>query len=141
MLLYRLPEAMCIKLVQPFLVAPRDTGGLGLTTAEVGFVNGTVGVIALLAGGILGGLAIARDGLKAWLWPMALSLTLPCAFYCWLAISQPTEFSVDMRCRRHRAVRLRIRVHRLLRSISFTLPEAGRPLRTMLSAPPSRHSE
>ncbi len=92
MLLYRLPEAMCMKLVQPFLVAPRDTGGLGLTTAEVGFVNGTVGVIALLAGGILGGLAIARDGLKAWLWPMALSLTLPCAFYCWLAMSQPTEF-------------------------------------------------
>ena len=38
-LLYRLPEAMCIELVQPFLVAPRDTGGLGLTTAEVGFVQ------------------------------------------------------------------------------------------------------
>lgn len=92
MLLYRLPEALCVKLVQPFLVASRDSGGLGLSTAEVGFVNGTVGVIALLAGGILGGLAIARNGLKAWLWPMALSLTLPCAIYCWLAMAQPSDF-------------------------------------------------
>lgn len=92
MLLYRLPEALCVKLVQPFLVASREAGGLGLTTKEVGFVNGTVGVIALLLGGIVGGLAIARQGLKAWLWPMALSLTLPCIFYCLLAMWQPESF-------------------------------------------------
>lgn len=94
MLLYRLPEAMCIKLVQPFLKAPVDEGGLGLTTAQIGFVNGTVGVIALLAGGILGGLAIARDGLRHWLWPMALSLTLPCMLYCGLAMWQPENFTL-----------------------------------------------
>lgn len=92
MLLYRLPEAMCIKLTQPFLVASRADGGLGLTTSEVGFVNGTIGVIALLAGGIAGGLAISRNGLKYWLWPMALSLTLPCIFYCGLAMWQPENF-------------------------------------------------
>lgn len=92
MLLYRLPEAFCIKLVQPFLVGARESGGLGLTTQEVGFVNGTVGVIALLGGGILGGLAIARGGLRRWLWPMAASLTLPCALYCVLAMSQPENF-------------------------------------------------
>lgn len=91
MLLYRLPEAMCIKLVQPFLVAPLEEGGLALTTEQVGWINGTFGVIALLAGGILGGLAIARDGLKRWLWPMALSLTLPCVFYCVLAMTQPAN--------------------------------------------------
>jgi len=94
MLLYRLPEALCIKLVQPFLVASREAGGLGLTTTQVGFVNGTVGVIALLAGGIAGGLVIAAGGLKKWLWPMALSLTLPCAFYCGLAIAQPENFTL-----------------------------------------------
>ena len=66
MLLYRLPEALCLKLVQPFMVTPR-AGGLALTTAEVGFVNGTIGVVALLAGGIVGGLAISRGGLKRWL--------------------------------------------------------------------------
>lgn len=92
MLLYRLPEAMCIKLTQPFLVADRSAGGLGLTTAQVGFVNGTVGVIALLLGGILGGWVISRGGLKKWLWPMALSLTLPCIFYCGLAMWQPDSF-------------------------------------------------
>ena len=92
MLLYRLPEALCVKLVQPFLVTPRAEGGLELTTAEVGFVNGTVGVVALLAGGVIGGLAIARGGLKKWLWPMALSLTLPCVFYCVLAMTQLESF-------------------------------------------------
>lgn len=94
MLLYRLPEAMCIKLVQPFLKAPRVDGGLGLSTAEIGFVNGTVGVVALLAGGILGGIAISVGGLKKWLWPMALSLTMPCMFYCGLAMFQPESFTL-----------------------------------------------
>ncbi|MDE7412313.1 MAG: MFS transporter [Muribaculaceae bacterium] len=94
MLLYRLPEALCLKLVQPFLVSPLADGGLGLTTKEVGFVNGTIGVITLLAGGILGGIAISRGGLKKWLWPMALSLTLPCAVYCWLSMAQPQNFSL-----------------------------------------------
>ena len=92
MLLYRLPEALCIKLVQPFLVGARADGGLALTTAQVGFVNGTVGVVALLLGGIIGGIAISRGGLKKWLWPMALSLTLPCIFYCVLAMTQPQNF-------------------------------------------------
>lgn len=92
MLLYRLPEALCIKLVQPFLVAPREAGGLALTTTQIGFINGTLGVIALLLGGIAGGLAIARGGLKRWLWPMALSLTLPCVFYCLLAMWRPESF-------------------------------------------------
>lgn len=94
MLLYRLPEALCLKLVQPFLLDNTATGGLGLTTAEVGFVNGTIGVIALLAGGIVGGIAIARGGLKKWLWPMALSLTLPCVVYCLFALYQPSSFAL-----------------------------------------------
>lgn len=94
MLLYRLPEALCIKIVAPFLKAPFEEGGLNLSTTEIGFVNGTVGVIALLAGGILGGIAISRGGLKKWLWPMALSLTLPCLFYCGMAMWQPHDFSL-----------------------------------------------
>ena len=91
MLLYRLPEAMMLKLVQPFFIADRSLGGLALTTEQVGFINGTVGVVALLLGGIVGGVCISRGGLKKWLWPMALSLTLPCAFYCYLAMAQPTD--------------------------------------------------
>lgn len=94
MLFYRLPEALCIKLVQPFLKASTEEGGLGLSTAEIGFVNGTVGVIALLAGGIIGGIVISRRGLKRWLWPMALSLTLPCIVYCLLAMFPPQDFTL-----------------------------------------------
>lgn len=90
-LLYRLPEAMCLKLVSPFLLDSIENGGLGLSTAQVGFANGTVGVVALLAGGIVGGLLIARGGLKRWLWPMALSLTLPCLVYCLFALYQPSN--------------------------------------------------
>lgn len=89
MLLYRLPEAFCLKLVQPFLLDSRSAGGLQLTTAEVGIANGTVGVVALLLGGIVGGILIAKFGLKKLLWPMALALTLPCFIYCLLALYQP----------------------------------------------------
>ena len=92
MLLYRFPEALCVKLVQPFLVASKDIGGLGLSTTEAGFINGTVGVIGLLLGGIAGGVAIAKWGLKRMLWLMAGSLTLPCIFYCFLAMWQPESF-------------------------------------------------
>lgn len=92
MLLYRLPEALCIKLIQPFLVDARTVGGLGLSTSQVGFANGTVGVIALLAGGIVGGLVIAKSGLKRNLIPMAAALALPCIVYVILALWQPEEF-------------------------------------------------
>lgn len=92
MLLYRLPEALCLKLTQPFMLAPRADGGLGLTTIQLGLVNVWVGVLALLAGGILGGVVIAKGGFRKWLWPMALSLTLPCMFYCFLAMFQPDNF-------------------------------------------------
>ncbi len=77
MLLYRLPEALCIKMVQPFLVDARAAGGLGMTTGQVGIANGITGVAGILIGGILGGMAISRYGLKKMLWPMAMSLTLP----------------------------------------------------------------
>ena len=94
MLLYRLPEALCVKMVQPFLKDSLEVGGLGMSTSEIGFVNGTVGVIALLAGGILGGVAIARGGLRKWMWPMAVALALPCIVYCWLAATQTQNLAL-----------------------------------------------
>lgn len=94
MLLYRFPEALCIKLIQPFLLASKDMGGLGLTTSQAGLVNGTIGVVGLLIGGIAGGLAISKGGLKKLLYPMACALTLPCLFYCFLAMWQPDSFVI-----------------------------------------------
>ena len=91
MLLYRLPEAFLIKMCTPFLVASRDAGGLGLSTANVGIVYGTIGVLALTIGGILGGLFAAKVGLKKSLWWMAACMTLPCATFVYLAVGQPTN--------------------------------------------------
>src|SRR5262245_2832187 len=56
LLFYRFAEAQLVKMVAPFLLDGRDVGGLGLTTGEVGFVYGTVGILALVAGGVLGGM-------------------------------------------------------------------------------------
>lgn len=92
MLLYRLAEAMLVKLASPFLLDAREVGGLALSTQEVGVVYGTVGVIALTLGGILGGIVASRQGLKFWLWPMALAITLPNAAYVFLSIVQPDNF-------------------------------------------------
>ena len=89
MLTYRLGESQLVKLASPFLLDKRELGGLELSTAEVGFAYGTVGVIALLVGGILGGIALAHGGLKRWIWPMALALTLPNLVYLYMAYTQP----------------------------------------------------
>ncbi len=85
MLLYRLPEAQLVKLISPFMLDPTDKGGLGLTTEQVGWVYGTVGVIGLIAGGIIGGIAAAMGGLKRWLWPMAWSMSLTCLTFVYLS--------------------------------------------------------
>lgn len=89
MLLYRLPEAFLIKMCMPFLVASKEAGGLELSTAEVGIVYGTIGVIFLTVGGILGGLFASRIGLKKSIWWMAGCMTLPCLTFVYLAIGQP----------------------------------------------------
>lgn len=94
MLLYRLPEGFLIKLCMPFLVHPVSEGGLGLSTEVVGVVYGTCGVIALLGGGIIGGVIASKLGLKKSLWWMAAGMTLPCLTFVYLAIAQPTNLVV-----------------------------------------------
>lgn len=88
-LLYRFAEAMLLKLVPPFLLDPKSAGGLGLSTKQVGLVYGTVGIICLVAGGIIGGWLISRYGLKKCIWPMAIALNLPDVFYVYMAYAQP----------------------------------------------------
>ena len=89
MLLYRLPEAQLAKISMPFLIDPVAEGGLELATEEVGLVQGTVGIIGLTLGGVLGGMAVARDGLKHWLWPMVWAISLPDLVYVYLSMAQP----------------------------------------------------
>ena len=94
LLLYRLGEAQLVKMVQPFLLDPREQGGLGLTDGQVGLAYGTAGIIALMLGGLLGGFVVARLGLKFWLWPMLLAIHLPDAVFVWLAYAQPENVLV-----------------------------------------------
>ncbi len=98
MLCYRLPEAFLIKMCTPFLVASREMGGLGMQTAQVGIAYGTLGVIFLLLGGILGGLLASRIGLKKSIWIMAAFMTLPCLSFVYLAVAQPESFAVISIC-------------------------------------------
>ncbi|MGN1173267.1 MAG: MFS transporter, partial [Muribaculaceae bacterium] len=93
MLLYRLPEAQVVKLCQPFLLASRDAGGLGMTQTEVGFAYGTLAIIGLTIGGIIGGVCASNGGLKKWIWPMALATSLNCVAYIILSNVQP-DYSV-----------------------------------------------
>ena len=98
MLLYRLPEAQLAKMSIPFLIDPISEGGMGLTTEQIGFVQGTVGIIGLTLGGILGGIAVSRHGLKHWLWPMVWAISLPDAVYVYLSYVQPESLWVVNTC-------------------------------------------
>ena len=98
MLTYRLGESQLVKLASPFLLDSRDAGGLALSTGQVGFAYGTVGVVALLLGGILGGMAISRHGLKKWLWPMAFAISLPNLVYLYMAYAMPESVFLVNAC-------------------------------------------
>lgn len=89
LLVFRINESQLLKMVSPFLLDPRSDGGLGLSTDKVGFAYGTVGIIALLAGGITGGMAIARHGLRYWLLPMALIMHIAEIVFILLSVFQP----------------------------------------------------
>jgi PAT family beta-lactamase induction signal transducer AmpG len=91
-LFYRLAESQLFKIIAPFLLDPRSVGGLGLTTKEVGIVYGTVGIIALMLGGLLGGYAIYRKGLKFWIWIMVCVMHLPDLVFVYLSQALPDNF-------------------------------------------------
>jgi MFS transporter, PAT family, beta-lactamase induction signal transducer AmpG len=93
LLLYRFAEAQLVKLITPFLLDPLDAGGLGLRTQDVGLAYGTFGVAALTCGGLLGGVLIARFGLKRMLWPLVLCMHLPNTVFVLLALWQPQQLA------------------------------------------------
>jgi MFS transporter, PAT family, beta-lactamase induction signal transducer AmpG len=97
LLLYRFAEAQVVKFIGKFLLDSREVGGLGLLEEQVGFINGTLGVAALLAGGVLGGFLAARNGLRYWLFPMAVAMNMTNLAFLALAYFQPTNlFSVGL---------------------------------------------
>ena len=91
LLLYRFAESQALKLVSPFLLDKPEVGGLGLTTQQVGIVYGTVGIIALTLGGILGGVVISVRGLRRMIWPMILIMHVPNLAFLALAVFKPAS--------------------------------------------------
>lgn len=98
LLLYRFAESQLVKLASPFLLDRQELGGLALTTGEVGFIYGTIGILFLTLGGLLGGFVAAKHGLKFWLWPMALAINVPDAAYIYLSYALPDNFWIINIC-------------------------------------------
>ncbi len=98
LLLYRLGESQLVKLASPFLLDTQDAGGLGLTTGQVGFVYGTIGMVMLTCGGLLGGFVAAKHGLKKWILWMAIAINLPDIVYLYLAHTQTNNFFIINLC-------------------------------------------
>lgn len=94
LLVYRLGESQLVKLASPFLLDTKEFGGLGLTTGEVGFVYGTIGILSLVLGGLLGGFLASKNGLKFWLWWMLIAMNLPNAVYIYLSYVLPESFLI-----------------------------------------------
>ena len=92
--LFRFSEAQLVKLTAPFLLDPAAVGGLGLSTAEVGFAYGTVGILMLTAGGLLGGFLAAKHGLKYWLVWMVIAINVPNAVYIFLSMTMPESLLI-----------------------------------------------
>jgi PAT family beta-lactamase induction signal transducer AmpG len=98
LLLYRLAESQLVKISSLFLLDARETGGLALSTSAVGFVYGTVGVAALTLGGLLGGFAAAKHGLRFWLPFMVCAINLPNLVYVYLSLATPESFLIINVC-------------------------------------------
>jgi PAT family beta-lactamase induction signal transducer AmpG len=93
-LIFRLGDALLMKMAQPFLVDPLSRGGLALSVADVGTIYGIVGTFFLLAGGVLGSALISRDGLNRYILPFAIIQNLSLLLYWYLAMNKPNLIMV-----------------------------------------------
>jgi PAT family beta-lactamase induction signal transducer AmpG len=76
---YRTGESFLLNMRYPFF---RD---IGITPDEFALACGTFGIVASIAGGLLGGGLISRFGLRRVIWPMVLSQNILNLFYMFLA--------------------------------------------------------
>ncbi len=98
LLLFRLPEAQLVKMGKLFMMDPVSAGGLGLTTDVIGLINGVVGVAGLIIGGIVGGICVSWKGLKFWLWPMVIAISIPDLVYVYMSMLLPDSLYIIGSC-------------------------------------------
>lgn len=94
--LFRSAEGLLLMTGPLFLQAPLADGGLGLTLQQKGIIDGWISTTASLGGGILGGIFIAKYGLKRSLFFMALCVNVPnlCFVYLSHAVSPEAPLSL-----------------------------------------------
>ena len=93
-LLYRAGEGQVVKVGPLFLKSARESGGLGLTTAQFGTIYGTFGTGAFIIGTVLGGYFTSWLGLKRALLPLILVMNLPMLAYLYLSMAMPTNHAL-----------------------------------------------
>jgi len=98
LLFYRFSEALMLKMSVTFLMRSKAEGGLGMSMEDFGIASGTIGVIGLTLGGIVGGMLAGKDGFKKWLWPMVFAITMPDIVYVYLSYAMPDSLSVISVC-------------------------------------------
>ena len=93
-ILFRAGEAQIQTIGPLFLREARNLGGLGLSTADVGAVYGTVGTVAFIVGSVAGGYFTSWLGLKRAMLPLILAVNLPNLVFYYLSTAMPTSLPV-----------------------------------------------
>ena len=86
-----LPQALMFNTRLFFLLNQTDEGGLGCSVQDVGFAQGTIGVIAFSIGIALGRILMKRLGKGELFWPTAVALTLSPLSYLVMAFYPPVN--------------------------------------------------
>ncbi len=92
--LFRLSIGFLEKIGPFFMVDPAAKGGLGLSNELLGIIYGTYGLAAVLLGSLLGGLYVARRGLKATLFVLCCAVNIPNATFLLMSIYLPSNLIV-----------------------------------------------
>jgi MFS transporter, PAT family, beta-lactamase induction signal transducer AmpG len=89
--LFRLSIGLLEKIGPFFMVDPPAKGGLGLSNELLGIIYGTYGLAAVLLGSLLGGLFVARRGLKPTLFLLCCAVNIPNVTFLIMSIYLPSS--------------------------------------------------
>lgn len=89
MFILMLPQALMFNTRVFFLLASSDDGGLGCSIQDIGFAQGTVGVIGFSAGILLGRMLLRRYGAFRTFWPMVIAVGLSPLLYLIMTLHNP----------------------------------------------------
>ncbi|MES2047851.1 MAG: MFS transporter [Pseudomonadota bacterium] len=93
-LLFRAGEAQVSTIAPLFLLDTRAAGGLGLTTAQVGWAYGAAGTIAFIVGSITGGYFAGWLGLRRSMVFLIIGMNFPNLAFFFLSTTMPSNLTI-----------------------------------------------